>query len=168
MGLYDTIYKIIEENNEISNISLYKTFPDINRKTIMNRAREVRLNLGIEKPYDPKIKTPDDKKIITLQLLEPIIYKKIMHNPTNQDLKLAVDIIKIKAMEQGMQDDIDIDKFVKKALTKLQSQEEDKKVDDDLEEVMKEETIYLKHLLGAEDTNIEDDDDYDPNTGDYY
>ena len=63
-----------------------------------------------------KIKIPDKKNVekkITMELLEPLIVKKLKHNPTNQDLKLAIEILKLKQQDTGLMDEIDLEKFIK-------------------------------------------------------
>jgi len=101
----------MKNNNTISNAELIKTFECDNPKTIREYASRIRKELlGSEKERREKVVSKD----ISIQLIEPIIYDKITKNPTNQDLKLAVEILKIKIANKGMDDKLDIDKYILK------------------------------------------------------
>jgi hypothetical protein len=111
-SLYDSIYKIMSENNYISNAELMKIFHTYTKKYVLNIAAQVRNVLQLEHMEN----TVGKKKVVSIELIEPIIFDKITKNPNNQDLKLAVEILKLKAQDKGMTDDLDIDKYVKKSL----------------------------------------------------
>lgn len=116
MSLYNSIYNILVDDPSKTNIELQKYLINYEKYYVNKVAKKVRKDLKLG---ESKI----EKEIVTLEILEPIVYRKIKGNPTNQDLKLAVELLKIKAQDKGLQDDLDIDKYVKKALTSLGSQE---------------------------------------------
>ena len=91
-------------------------FENDNKKTIQDYASKIRRELKIKK---------DNIDRISIETIEPIIIDLINKNPNTHNIKLAMDLIKAKIADRGMQDDIDIDKFVKKALTTIRSQEDD-------------------------------------------
>lgn len=118
-SLYTSIYNLLSEDNKKSNAELYKIYAHSNRETVRRYAAKARKILREnESPIEVS-------KHISLEVIEPIIFDKITHNPSNQDLKLAVEILKLKAQESGMVDDLDINKYVKKTLSILQGKEED-------------------------------------------
>ena len=183
-SLYNSIYNILLQDNNISNADLIAMFTNEDPQVIRVRASEARKALR---------NITEGISNITIESIEPIIIKLINKNPNTNNIKLAMDLIKAKIADRGMDDDIDIDRFVKKALTTIRSQDKDdpsslidtadsttstninyeylthSDSDKELEDVMKSETKYLRQLLNeTEDTNIEDPDDYNEETGDYY
>ena len=103
------IKEMFEADPELSIYDLEKKFPDRNfeylRRCLSNIKKEER---GLGKP----------KKItkITMEILEPLIARRLEHNPNNADLKLAVEVLKIKQQDTGLMQDIDLEKFYKKGM----------------------------------------------------
>lgn len=113
-SLYNSIYQIMVNNNTISNAELIKMFPDSAPKSIRNYASDIRRKFRDNPDEYPQSSINNPDRSISIHLIEPIIYDKITKNPTNQDLKLAVEILKIKIQNKGMHDNLDIDKYILK------------------------------------------------------
>ena len=103
-------------NNDISNAELIQMFKTESPATIRTHASTIRRKI--------KNKELEINKI-SIETIEPIILKLINKNPNTHNIKLAMDLIKAKIADRGMEDDLVIDKFVKKALTTIRSQDKD-------------------------------------------
>lgn len=124
-SLYNSIYQIMMKNNDITNADLILLFPNDNVKTIKNHASVIRKVLRT-----PELMIPDTKKgiqDISITALEPLIIKLLNKAPTQQNLKLALDLLKVKESNKGMTDKLDINKYILKG--KSCQEDVDKKID---------------------------------------
>ena len=103
VSLRKTIFELYRQNNEITHAELCQNFGSANPKTLMDYLSEAR-----------KIFRDEKEKLsnVSIESLEPIILNLINKNPNTHNVKLALDLIKIKQSSAGMEDDIDISKFI--------------------------------------------------------
>ena len=94
----------IRQNNDITPAEIALQLDLAGTDTVGRYLREARSR---------KLET--DKKLsnVSIETLEPIILDLINKNPNTHNVKLALDLIKIKQSSAGMEDDIDIEAFIK-------------------------------------------------------
>ena len=105
VSLRKTIFELYRQNNEITHADLCQNFGSANPKTLMDYLSEAR-----------RLIKDEEKKLsnVSIESLEPIILNLINKNPNTHNVKLALDLIKIKQSNKGMEDDLDIEAFIKK------------------------------------------------------
>ena len=117
-SLYNSIYQIMVNNNEITNADLIEKFETDNPKTIREYASKIRRELILKQ---------DNLESISINSLEPMI-KLLNKSPNAQNLKLALDLLKAKIADKGMDDNLDISKYV--LLAKSCQEDIDKSIKD--------------------------------------
>ena len=118
-SLYNSIYQIMVNNNEITNADLIEKFETDNPKTIREYASKIRRELILKQ---------DNLESISINSLEPMIIKLLNKSPNAQNLKLALDLLKAKIADKGMDDNLDISKYV--LLAKSCQEDIDKSIKD--------------------------------------
>ena len=106
-------------NNEITNADLIEKFETDNPKTIREYASKIRRELILKQ---------DNLESISINSLEPMIIKLLNKSPNAQNLKLALDLLKAKIADKGMDDNLDISKYV--LLAKSCQEDIDKSIKD--------------------------------------
>ena len=105
VSLRSLVFSEYRRDNEITHDSLAILWDKENPETIKRYLTEARsLNLQ------------EDKKIskISLDAIEPMVVDAVNKAPNTSNIKLALDFIRLKQSTEGLQDDIDIEHYLKK------------------------------------------------------
>lgn len=94
-----------DNDNDITLLDLKNIFPKENEKSLSNRLRELQ-----NKTDNPDIIIGK----VNLDGIEPLILKALNKTPNGFNIKLALDFIRLKQSTEGLQDDIDIEQYLKK------------------------------------------------------
>lgn len=96
----------LKKDNNLTCKDIQAIFPDIPENTIKSCYRRATKNAT---------KSATDAHI-TMDQMEKLIVSRLRRKPTLPDLKLAVDFLKIKQQDHSELEEIDLDKFYKKAM----------------------------------------------------
>ena len=112
-SLKASIVALYRLNNKLTVSDLEQTYPDANPKTIANCLSMARKYAG---PGDepPKIFTK-----VTEEEIEKVIVDKlngIKCSVNNADINLAINFLKIKRSGSGLEDELDIEKYIKRVV----------------------------------------------------
>ena len=113
MSARSITYNLVENNNEITDAEILNVMDQYVPETILRYARDARKEILAK---DNKI-----SKHIQLDTIEPLIIKQLNMNPNTNNIKLALDFIRLKQSTEGLEDEIDINKYLiklKEGLTK--------------------------------------------------
>ena len=114
VSLRSQVFDLYDHNNEITHSSLCDMFV---------KAKSDVLSVYLSEAKSPmrKIKDKPIKKI-NLDQIESRIIAIVNKSPNAQNMKLALDFIRLKQSTEGLQDDIDIEQYLKKveAITSCQ------------------------------------------------
>ena len=118
-SLKDKVEKYLKTLETYTIRDVYKTFPDDSRTSLKgiyyrykknNKVRtniELRANLA-ERNIDKSMK-------VKLEVIEPIVAQLIDKQPTPANIRLGLDLIKLKQVDTGIDDELDISKYIEKA-----------------------------------------------------
>ena len=106
VSLRPQVFLAYDINNEISHKSLCDKFPNANEKTLLGYLSEAR--------SPTRARRENNLKHIDLDAIESRIVAIINKSPNAQNMKLALDFIRLKQSTEGLQDDIDIEQYLKK------------------------------------------------------
>lgn len=111
VSLRASVIALYKENNKITINDLKKIFVDADEKTLGEYLSVVRKTL--DGFVDDKNKIKNFSKI-TESEIEKVIIEKLNQSLDNANIRLAIDFLKIKRSEAGLDDDLDIEKYLKK------------------------------------------------------
>lgn len=112
-SLRSQVFAQYDAFNEITHETLCHMFPNANIQVLrqyLSEARNYKRQINIT-----------NMKHVNLDAIEPLIIKALNKSPNSQNIKLALDFIRLKQSTEGLEDDIDIDQYLiklKEGLTK--------------------------------------------------
>jgi len=111
VSIQSTVIALYRENNRLSVSDLRNIFPKAADSTL-NGALSVARNAFLGDPKKEKVFTK-----ITEEVIEQIIVDKLngkLRDVANGDVKLAVDFLKLKRTDAGLENKLDPEKFLKR------------------------------------------------------
>ena len=107
VGIYVTVNEIYKENTKITFSELRDKFPNYKASTLKSA-------LSTARRYSKDL---SNKSTIITQIteeeIERIIIEKLNKTYDNANIRLAIDFLKIKQADSGLDNDLDIEQFIK-------------------------------------------------------
>ena len=103
VSIRQSVFNIYNQNNDIKLSDLREMFSNTSKEVLsgyLHQARKASKQISLES--------------INIHTLEPMIVKLLNKSPNAQNLKLALDLLKAKIADKGMDDKLDIDKYILK------------------------------------------------------
>ena len=101
VSIRQSVFNIYNQNNDIKLSDLREMFSNTSKEVLsgyLHQARKASKQISLES--------------INIHTLEPMIVKLLNKSPNAQNLKLALDLLKAKIADKGMDDDLDITKYI--------------------------------------------------------
>lgn len=101
VSIRQSVFNLYDQNNDITLSELRDIFGGTSSEVLsgyLHQARKANKQISLES--------------ININTLEPLIVKLLNKSPNAQNLKLALDLLKAKIADKGMDDNLDIDKYI--------------------------------------------------------